>query len=357
MTAVLTSRHVPLDVSMHFLDLSRVLSSTALDDSHFQVPWDLNLIPLEGLPKASEHSWRERERFTLWEPGSQAFAYSVLLNYLKGIRFMAQSKVKESVSYAARSRSRFGAQDVEKPHFLLASATNGGPAVEAAEPSASTAAQPAPSPSPIPTPTPQPHGKTSTVLDNGDYRVAFFGAGGVGKSSIVLRFVKGTFSDSYVPTIEDTYQQVISSNQKNVCTLEITDTTGSHQFPAMQRLSVSKGHAFVLVYSVTSRQSLEELGPILLMLKEVKGNEIADVPIVLVGNKKDEASRREVPYETGVKLADRWNTGFVETSAKSNENIAELFQTLLSLEKKRQLALTMNEADDKNNAKKKCSIM
>lgn len=45
-----------------------------------------------------------------------------------------------------------------------------------------------------------------------DYRVAVFGAGGVGKSSIVLRFLKGTFSESYVPTIEDTYRQVPSSH-------------------------------------------------------------------------------------------------------------------------------------------------
>jgi len=94
-----------------------------------------------------------------------------------------------------------------------------------------------------------------------DYRVVVFGAGGVGKSSLVLRFIKGTFRDTYIPTVEDTYRQVISCD-KSVCTLQITDTTGSHQFPAMQRLSISKGHAFILVYSITSKQSLEELKPI-----------------------------------------------------------------------------------------------
>lgn len=41
-----------------------------------------------------------------------------------------------------------------------------------------------------------------------DYRVVVFGAGGVGKSSLVLRFVKGTFRDTYIPTVEDTYRQV-----------------------------------------------------------------------------------------------------------------------------------------------------
>ncbi len=41
-----------------------------------------------------------------------------------------------------------------------------------------------------------------------DYRVAVFGASGVGKSSLVMRFVKGTFKEAYVPTIEDTFRQV-----------------------------------------------------------------------------------------------------------------------------------------------------
>ncbi|PAV88583.1 hypothetical protein WR25_14587 [Diploscapter pachys] len=193
--------------------------------------------------------------------------------------------------------------------------------------------------------------------ESADYRVAVFGAGGVGKSSIVQRFVNGTFSDNYVPTIEDTYRQVISCNQKNVCTLQITDTTGSHQFPAMQRLSISKGHAFVLIYSITSKQSLEELGPIILMLKEVKGNAITEVPIVLCGNKKDEESKREVSKALGEKLAGQWGTGFIETSAKNNDNITELFEQLLAREKKRQLTLTMDDEGKGKGKKKKCIVM
>lgn len=48
-----------------------------------------------------------------------------------------------------------------------------------------------------------------------DYRVVVFGAGGVGKSSLVLRFVKGSFRESYIPTIEDTYRQVSSKFSRN----------------------------------------------------------------------------------------------------------------------------------------------
>ncbi|CAD5216540.1 unnamed protein product [Bursaphelenchus xylophilus] len=190
-----------------------------------------------------------------------------------------------------------------------------------------------------------------------DYRVAVFGAGGVGKSSIVLRFVKGTFSDNYVPTIEDKYDQVITCNQKSVCTLQVTDTTGSHQFPAMQRLSISKGHAFLLVYSITSIQSFVELRPIWEMIKEVKGDQLHDFPVMLVGNKKDEDSKRQIKATVGQEQAQLWGVGFIETSAKSNENITELFQKLLSMEKKRHLALTANDEDAKNGTRRRCVLM
>ncbi|KAG8138773.1 hypothetical protein E2320_001563, partial [Naja naja] len=60
-----------------------------------------------------------------------------------------------------------------------------------------------------------------------------------------------TFWETNILIVEDTYRQLISCD-KNICTLHITDTTGSHQFLAMKRLTISKAYAFMLVYSVTS---------------------------------------------------------------------------------------------------------
>ncbi|XP_077058883.1 GTP-binding protein Di-Ras1a [Siphateles boraxobius] len=189
-----------------------------------------------------------------------------------------------------------------------------------------------------------------------DYRVVVFGAGGVGKSSLVLRFVKGTFRDTYIPTVEDTYRQVISCD-KSVCTLEITDTTGSHQFPAMQRLSISKGHAFILVYSITSRQSLEELKPIYQQVLAIKGN-VENIPIMLVGNKSDE-TQREVETKEGEAQANIWKCAFMETSAKTNSNVKELFQELLNLDKKRDMSLNMRSSKQRraDKLKAKCIVM
>jgi small GTP-binding protein len=190
-----------------------------------------------------------------------------------------------------------------------------------------------------------------------DYRVVIFGAGGVGKTSLILRFIEGTFRDAYIPTIEDTYRKVISNN-KAVCTLQITDTTGSHQFPAMQRLSISKGDAFILVYSISSRQSLEELKPILELIGQVKKG-LDGFPLLLVGNKCDEESgKREVSEKTGEALQAMWKCKYVETSAKNNINVTELFEELLKLETKRTLSLNpTDDSEKKKKIKEKCSLM
>ncbi|CAF0857320.1 unnamed protein product [Didymodactylos carnosus] len=178
-----------------------------------------------------------------------------------------------------------------------------------------------------------------------DYRIVVLGSAGVGKTSCVLRFVKGQFRDSYIPTVEDTYRQVVNCN-KQITTLQITDTTGTHSFPAMQRLSIQKGHAFMLLYSITSKQTLEDLKPIYQQIREIKGEQSQspqDVPIMLIGCKSDDTACREVSENIGKFLAQHWQCAFIETSAKQNSNIREAFQELLKLDKKRQFNFNVDQ--------------
>ncbi|CAF1584270.1 unnamed protein product, partial [Adineta ricciae] len=185
-----------------------------------------------------------------------------------------------------------------------------------------------------------------------DYRIVVFGSAGVGKTNCVLRFVNGQFRENYIPTVEDTYRQVVSCN-KQITTLQITDTTGAHQFPAMQRLSIQKGHAFILVYSVTSKQTLEDLKPIYTQIREIKADQQNETPILLMGCKSDEAACREVTENLGKQLASHWSCAWIETSAKNNANIREAFQELLKLDKKRQFNFNVDQdghlIDDNSN--------
>ncbi|CAF1457832.1 unnamed protein product [Adineta steineri] len=175
-----------------------------------------------------------------------------------------------------------------------------------------------------------------------DYRIVVLGSAGVGKTNCVLRFVNGQFRENYIPTVEDTYRQVVSCN-KQITTLQITDTTGTHQFPAMQRLSIQKGHAFMLLYSITSKQTLEELKPIYDQIREIKADQQSDTPILLMGCKSDEAACREVTENLGKQLASYWSCAWIETSAKTNSNIREAFQELLKLDKKRQFNFNVDQ--------------
>lgn len=103
----------------------------------------------------------------------------------------------------------------------------------------------------------------------------------------------------------------------------------------MQRLSIQKGHAFMLLYSITRKQTLEELKPIYNQIREIKGDQLGETPILLMGCKLDEAACREVTESIGKQLANYWSCAWIETSSKTNSNIREAFQELLKLDRRR----------------------
>lgn len=95
------------------------------------------------------------------------------------------------------------------------------------------------------------------------------------------------------------------------------------------------------------------------MIKETKGaSELPSIPIMLVGNKCDENDTREVSAEDGDAEARRWGCHFMETSAKTNHNVKELFQELLNLEKNRNISLQPEKKSMRGRKiREKCALM
>ncbi|XP_030753703.1 ras-related protein Rap-1 [Sitophilus oryzae] len=160
------------------------------------------------------------------------------------------------------------------------------------------------------------------------HKIVVMGAAKVGKSSIISQFLYGTFSSKYKRTVEEMHHGDFNVQGVHL-TLDILDTSGAYEFPAMRALSISSADAFVLVYDVTDTNTFEEARALRDQIHETKCS--TNVPIVVVGNKVDLTGNREVDTATteSVVTVD-WENGFVEASAKENINVSKVFKELLA---------------------------
>lgn len=173
-----------------------------------------------------------------------------------------------------------------------------------------------------------------------DYKLVVLGAGGVGKSCLTVQFVQGVYLDSYDPTIEDSYRKTMEIDNK-VFDLEILDTAGVAQFTAMRELYIKSGMGFLLVYSVTDRQSLNELLELREQVLRIKDSD--RVPMVLVGNKADLEDERVISVEEGIEVSSKWGkVPFYEASALLRSNVDEVFIDLVR-------QIIRNELDSSSN--------
>ncbi|KAL4896056.1 ras family-domain-containing protein [Aspergillus ambiguus] len=156
-----------------------------------------------------------------------------------------------------------------------------------------------------------------------EYHIVVLGAGGVGKSCLTAQFVQNVWIESYDPTIEDSYRKQIEVDGRQ-CILEILDTAGTEQFTAMRELYMKQGQGFLLVFSITSMSSLNELSELREQIIRIKDDE--KVPIVIVGNKSDLEEDRAVPRARAFALSQTWGSApYYETSARRRANVNEVF--------------------------------
>ncbi|EJD01066.1 ras-1 [Fomitiporia mediterranea MF3/22] len=146
---------------------------------------------------------------------------------------------------------------------------------------------------------------------------------GVGKSALTIRFIQGQFVDEYDPTIEDSYRKQTLIDDE-VALLDVLDTAGQEEYSAMREQYMRSGEGFMLVYSITDRNSFAEMDQFYHQILRVKDRDY--VPLVLLGNKVDlEDEDRRVNCAEGDNLARHFGCQFFETSAKLRINVDEAF--------------------------------
>jgi len=153
-------------------------------------------------------------------------------------------------------------------------------------------------------------------------KIVVFGCGGVGKTALSLQFVEGRFIQRYDPTIEESFRRSMEIDDE-LYNLEILDTAGTSSFTTMRELYIKKGHGFILVYSITSPSTFNDLNSYI--YDHIKKYREGTVPMVLVGNKCDLEDERRITMEEGNELARQYGANFFEASAKNNVNVENIF--------------------------------
>ena len=189
------------------------------------------------------------------------------------------------------------------------------------------------------------------------YKIALLGDASVGKTNLILRFTEKTFSLNITPTVGYDYKSktiTLDKYNKKV-SLQIWDTAGQERFMALSKTIYKIVDGVILVYDITKLITFENILNWMKKVKEYNKN----LPILIIGNKKDKEEDRNITFEEGKKFAEEHQMGFFETSAFTGENVNEAFISFIYeiMELKHKTSLTNNDSfsiETKKKKKEKC---
>nr|CAD7604335.1 unnamed protein product [Timema genevievae] len=154
------------------------------------------------------------------------------------------------------------------------------------------------------------------------FKFLVIGSAGSGKSCLLHQFIESKFKDDSSHTIGVEFgSKIVNVGGKSV-KLQIWDTAGQERFRSVTRSYYRGAAGALLVYDITNRESFNALAN---WLSDARTLASPNIIILLVGNKKDLDATREITFLEASRFAQENELMFLETSAKTGENVEEAF--------------------------------
>lgn len=165
----------------------------------------------------------------------------------------------------------------------------------------------------------------NTVNKTCQFKLVLLGESSVGKSSLVLRFVKGQFHEFQESTIGAAFLTQTVQIDDTTVKFEIWDTAGQERYHSLAPMYYRGAQAAIVVYDISNKETFHKAQT---WIKELQRQASPNIVIALAGNKLDLANKRAVSYEEAKQYADECSLLFMETSAKTAANVMDIFTSI-----------------------------
>ena len=161
-------------------------------------------------------------------------------------------------------------------------------------------------------------------------KTVLLGDSGVGKTSIAVRLARDVFNDRAQPTVGAAFFTFVVENGEDSIQFEMWDTAGQERYRSLAPMYYRGAEVVLLVFDLSDKQSFEAGER---WLQDVRASRLKDMraptcTLVLVGNKADLESERQVSTADAEAFAAEQGMMYIETSAKTAHNVKEIMQNV-----------------------------
>ena len=158
------------------------------------------------------------------------------------------------------------------------------------------------------------------------FKILLLGDSEVGKSCFLMRYSDNVFVENYITTIGLDYKlKSVKLDSGKTIKVQLWDTAGQDKYRTIAKNYFKGSHGILLLYDITKQSSFNNIRE---WIQDIREEVSPKAIIFLIGNKIDLADQRKISKEKGIELAEEYKLPFFEASAKSGENVDEVFKAL-----------------------------